>query len=681
VLRYCTLRYGWAPIVGVVLALSLTARAPAAEHAGHIPIHHQLTVRIDPQRSALAATDHIRVAASAAPSLTRFALARTLSVDRLVVDGTTLAIDPRAGHWPLELDSRGPHDLIIEYHGVVVADSADDADLVLEPAGTFLIGDGWYPTFDTDMLSYDLTVEVPGGQLVVAPGKLLAETSTPQHYRARFAAEGPVEAITLFAGPYQVQERRHANRRLRTYFDPSVADLAASYLQKTAQYLDLYQTWIGTYPYAGFDVVSGQRPLGLGFPGLTYVGTMVLRLPFLLDTSLGHEVLHSWWGNAVLIDLSHGNWAEGLTTFMADYTFAERKSEEAARAMRERWIREYAALPAGAEQPLTAFRSRHHTASQVVGYHKAAMVFAMLRDEIGRVRFDHGIRRFWERNRFRRASWADLRQAFEATAGRSLAGFFAQWIERSGAPVITIRDTALRSVDGVSLLSFVLEQPDPVYQLRIPVGVRSAGQSGDAAVVRLNGSRQRYELRVAARSDQVCIDPDFRLFRRPLPGEVAPILRGVVFDISASTLIAATDPQAHAAAEALAVRLLERRPVLGDAGAALPVNSALLIGTDAEVAVVLSREGISGPPQRIAGRGTGRAWATHRPGKGVLVVISGHDASALTDMSAPLPHYGSDSFVVFEGRRATDHGVWPAGTSPLCVDLSSANDHGRNAND
>jgi len=660
----------------LALGLVLAARVPAAPPERR-PVHHQLTVRIDPQHATIAATDHVRLAPSALPPHTPFALARGLTLDGLEVDGTALPVQPDAGHWPLALTPTVPHELIVQYHGTLAAASAADEGLVIEPAGTFLTGDGWYPTFDTDTLSYDLTVEVPGGQLAVAPGKLLAEERTPQHYRAQFVSEGPAETIALFAGPYVMRERRHQNRRLRTYFDRSVADLAPAYLEKTGQYLDFYQGWIGTYPYTGFDVVSGQRPLGLGFPGLTYIGTMVLRLPFLLDTSLGHEVLHSWWGNAVMIDLSRGNWAEGLTTFMADYTFEERKGEAAARKMRQRWMREYAALPPAAEQPLTAFRSRQHIASQVVGYHKAAMVFAMLRDEIGRAAFDRGIRRFWQRNRFRRASWDDLRQAFEAAAGRPLVGFFTQWIERTGAPVLTIHDAALHRVDGGFLLSFDLVQHQPAYHLRVPVVLRHGPARSATEIVRLDRPSQRYELHIPDRPEQVCIDPDFRLFRRPLPGEVAPILRSVVFDTTAATLIAAPDPPAHAAAQALAVRLLERTPVFSKLPTALLSGPALLVGTDTEVAQVLSRAGLPAPPPRIAGHGTARAWGVQRPTKGPLVVISGRDATALTDMTAPLPHYGSDSFVVFDGRRVIDRGVWPPGPSPLCVRLGGATTAGR----
>ena len=62
----------------------------------------------------------------------------------------------------------------------------------------------------------------------------------------------------------------------------------------------------------------------------------------------------------------------------------------------------------------------------------------MLRDELGRSAFDAGLQRFWKEKRFQRASWDDLLQAFEQASGRELGVFFTQWIERTGAPSVTV---------------------------------------------------------------------------------------------------------------------------------------------------------------------------------------------------------------------------------------------------
>ncbi len=58
--------------------------------------------------------------------------------------------------------------------------------------------------------------------------------------------------------------------------------------------------------------------------------------------SLGHEIVHSWYGNSVLNDFSTGNWVEGLTTYMANYYFEELHSPpEKALSLRKRMFYEY----------------------------------------------------------------------------------------------------------------------------------------------------------------------------------------------------------------------------------------------------------------------------------------------------------------------------------------------------
>lgn len=113
----------------------------------------------------------------------------------------------------------------------------------------------------------------------------------------------------------------------------------------------------------------------------------------------------------------------GLITFMADYFYRAQQSDAAARRMRLNWLRNLAAIPAGAHQSLASFRSRIHRGGQIVGYDKAAMVFVMLCDVTGKDAFNRGIRLFWQHNRFEVASWDNLRRAFEDAADRSLKTF------------------------------------------------------------------------------------------------------------------------------------------------------------------------------------------------------------------------------------------------------------------
>jgi hypothetical protein len=146
------------------------------------------------------------------------------------------------------------------------------------------------------------------------------------------------------------------------------------------RHIGRYEALHGPYPFAKFAVVENFFPTGYGFPSFTLLGSRVLRLPFIPDTSLRHEVAHCWWGNGVFVDANGGNWCEGLTTYVADYLSKEEHSFEEARGYRLRTLEKYALLAAGAQDfPLSTFRSRYNPASQAVGYGKAMFVFHMMR--------------------------------------------------------------------------------------------------------------------------------------------------------------------------------------------------------------------------------------------------------------------------------------------------------------
>ncbi|WP_353860322.1 M1 family aminopeptidase [Azospirillum formosense] len=625
-------------------------------------LHHDLTVTLDPAARRLEVEDRLRLPAGAH----RLLLAPGLAVGEARLDGKPVAV--RGNALPVTVPAGGG-ELRLRYAGTLPPLTPESrgggggAEGAYLPAGT-----GWIPTPEgdagTEPPSWRLSVRVPAPFVAVATGRLVEETRDGSGYAATFTEERSVEEPSLFAGAWQVTERMHGDLRLRTYFHPEQAALADEYLDLSARTIDAQAARIGAYPFAGFAILSAPLPVGLGFPGLTYIGRQVMPLPFIRAQSLPHEILHNWWGNGVRAGEGGtwpGNWSEGLTTFMADYAAAEARGEDAARAMRLDWLRDYAALPAERDSALTDFRAKVHDAAQIVGYGKAAMLFHMLRAEIGADAFDAGIRRFWEEKRFQDAGWDDLRRAFAAASGRELGPFFAQWLTRVGAPTLELVE-AKGDGGGVTL---TLRQGEPAYGLTVPVEVRTAAGT-ERHDVRLDGRETTATIRTAPPPRALAVDPGFGLFRRLAAGEAPPILRDVTLDHAAATVIAADGPAAEAA-RALAERLADGKPRIATADRADPAAPLAVIGTAGEVERLLARLGLPPVPDGLKGRGTARVWTARTAQGRPLLAVAADDATALQALLRPLPHYGRQSWLVFEGPRAVDRGVWSAGDSPLRV--------------
>ncbi|NIR14150.1 MAG: M1 family metallopeptidase, partial [Desulfobacterales bacterium] len=66
--------------------------------------------------------------------------------------------------------------------------------------------------------------------------------------------------------------------------------MAARYLAYSKKYLEMYEEMLGPYPFQRFAVVENILPTGYGMPTFTLLGRQVLKLPFIPETSLGHEV-------------------------------------------------------------------------------------------------------------------------------------------------------------------------------------------------------------------------------------------------------------------------------------------------------------------------------------------------------------------------------------------------------
>ncbi len=658
---------GWRALAGR-LAVAMCAGLPG--QAALAAPQLDLTVRLEPAQGSLSAHALIALPANEAIDLRIDARHRITSMQ---LDGGTLRASTDGGLQRIRI-AAASQPRRLELRWAIRADAPDaaashrDTLTAFAPqigeAGSFLpAGGAWYPLpFDSAgplLHRYRLTVDLPAAQRALAPGDRQPDTVRDGRRTVRFDMAQDSEGADLMAGPWVEAERsvRSIDGRtltLATLFHPDIADQAEGYLDAAASHLARIEKTLGGYPYSRFSIASSPTPTGFGMAGLTYLGIDVLRLPFIRHTSLPHEILHNWWGNGVHLALTGGNWSEGLTTFMADYALREAsQGEEGARAMRLDWLRGLSALSPSAQGSLAGFAGRTHDASQSIGYHKAALVFLMLRDTLGAPAFDRALRDFWQAHRHRRAGWPDLRAAFERASGRDLERHFALWVDGSGlaAPAIA---GAVAGPDG---LTVTLQQPAPHYPLDVPLHVRIAGQTRVEQVA-LPGAQARVSLLLAAGCAELALDPDFRLARRLAPGEAPPVLREATLDDTLGLTVLPGDERLAAAARTLTAQWLDHAPTAIDAAQPPGRASRLVIGSFAAIDGWLARHRL---PARDRD-GEVVAWALRAPAGGTLALVAARDADALARATRALPHYGQQGWVTLAGGRATARGQWPAAT-------------------
>lgn len=666
-MRWLALRYSR---IGLALAVvaGLAGTLPAAAQG----LHHDIVLTLDPAVGAVKVRDRIQVSGRNDIALR---LTTWMRMTDIRLDGQAASARSADGRITLTLPTAGPHQIDVMAEGTIARDGAgDQADPASVPFasldGIYLPGwVEWFPQTGDDNQTFSLTIETPPDVRAAATGRFESETLDATRNTVVFSTISSQEPPSVFAGPYTVDEMSIAGVRIRTYFHKPVERLAQEYIEAAGRYIRLFEEQIGPYPFPDFHIVSAPLPVGLGFPGLTYIDRRILPLPFIKDRSFAHEVLHNWWGNGVVSDLATGNWAEGLTTYMADHELAARRDHEQGAEMRLGWLRDYAALPAERDVPVTRFRSKTHDAAQVIGYGKVALIFHMLRYEVGDRAFTDALRQFWNAHRFRSASWSDLRKAFEVATRTDLGWFFDQWTDRVGAPRLELLGASVVGRGSEFELELTLGQSAPAYRLKVPVEIATAAGSVQSHV-ELDGPQQTARIRLNAAPSSVRIDPDHTLFRRLLPGEAPPILRDVLLDGQARTLLLHDEPSQRALARQLAERLFDGSTPPSYAETSLPTHTALLaIGPAHRIEDLMKRLDVPARPANVAGKGSARAWMANWMGTKAVLFVEAEGSDDLQVLLQSLPHYRSKSYVVLEGGRVVTSGVLPPTRGPLVKQL------------
>jgi hypothetical protein len=411
---------------------------------------------------------------------------------------------------------------------------ADETTGLIEERGAFLSeASFWYPSFLGAMLRARLSVTAPRGYEAVSQGRMLSREEKDGEVRTVWEWENPSDAIFLVMGKWEVTSLPHGDTEISAFFFAESKDLVESYLSATARYLDMYEEMIGPYPYPKFAIVENFFPTGYGMPSFTLLGSTVIRLPFIVHTSLGHEVLHNWWGNGVFVDYATGNWCEGLTTYLADHLYKEMKAKEGGAAYRKDLLRNYSVyVGEEAEETVRSFTARTTPASRAIGYGKVAMIFHQVKLELGEQGFTDFLRKFYEGFLFRTASWDDIRSVVSETAGRDMSWLFTQWVDRKGAPALRLSNVKTTEKKDGHLVSFRLAQEGDdgtPYRLRVPVTI----EIGEAAVqdtLEFSESSAEFSIKAAARPLRLLVDQNYDCMRRLDSMEMEPSVSGVLGD-------------------------------------------------------------------------------------------------------------------------------------------------------
>ncbi|MBI5676021.1 MAG: ChaN family lipoprotein [Nitrospirae bacterium] len=589
-----------------------------------------------------------------------------------------LPIHPDLHGSDLELTPGEDGILEIKYEGFFKPAASRDSDTsnlvqsIIDKRGVSLTG-LWYPAID-GLSRYRLRAVLPNGYEAVSEAEDIKKVVTDENAEFYFDFEHPADGINLIASDkYIVVKDDFEGVEISAYFFREDIDLAGTYIEYAKKYLKLYKGLIGEYPYKKFSIVENFLQTGYSMPTFTLLGNSVLRLPFITETSLGHEILHQWFGNLVYADYEKGNWAEGLTAYLSDHLYKER--EGIGWEYRKNIMIDYESYVRPENDiSLRGFTGGISRPSRAVGYGKGAMVFHMLRNMLGEEVFFKSLKDFIHENNFRRASWDDLKVSFEKYYDRSLDSFFKQWIEEKGMLSIELKDAQARYADGVYELSFTIKQEKPVYELDIPVTVYSDG-IGRKSFFRLNEDEKSFKVFLSHEPDKIVLDEDYDIARSLSMDEKPSVIGALLGD---KDLVVTLSESENSIYKTIIESFKDKGTVLKKANeikdSEMSTSSVVILGTDNPL---ISR--LYGKLE-IADAGFS-VTIKRNPlnSKKVIGIFSGKSESEVAAGFRKISHYGKYGSLTFENGtntrkevEKTDRGIiMELKEDPPAVDMSA----------
>ena len=677
--------------------------------AVHLPLHHELTVNLDPERKFAKIQDKLTVhlmeeketfilelfmhadfflGEIKIPDNKDFIIETTRSLDTSEnIPLTKISIRKITDNpWPESVD------IELKYEGKVF-DPQFPKKEEKSGEGIFLSGASYfYPQTlkqkgVPDLMTFKLTALYPEGWKVVSQGEKTSKNKTGT--RVVWEATHPMEEIFLIANRFEEYERQHGDIVFYAYLFWKDRDLADKYFKATRKYLDFYEKLIGPYPYKKFALVENSRETGFGMASFTFLGSKVIRFPFILNTSYPHEILHNWWGNSVYIDPESGNWAEGLTSYLSDHLLLDLKGKGDQYRLQQ-LMKYLNHVNKANDFPLIEFKSRTDQASQAIGYGKMLMILHMVRVQVGDEVFLKALREFNKEHQFRYAGLEDLRRVFESASGMDFSGFFDHWTYRRGAPTLELSSVKHVSLKNGHQLRIEIKQTQsgPAFPLSLPVAVWTKGSSvPQITLLNMMKKTLTHSFDLPGEPGQVQVDPYTEVFRNLNRKEVPPSIGQTYGSPLPTRILPSRDEYPdvllgyHQFAMTLAEKSKTSGPLMEDTKMTpVPKGGLWVFGRKnlygKRLKPQLKRYGVKLLDDAVIIAGKSFPWEDHSfvftvprlgglEGSATWVIAS--SGESIPGLIRKLPHYGKYGVLVFKGKEPENQlkSIWPFKPSSL----------------
>jgi aminopeptidase N len=519
---------------------TLPQSALAQEKENFLADHYDLSATLDPGGQSISATAKVDFTAREASSVVRVELHPNLRVTEVKgADGKPVNFERENGNplglivsLPTQIATGGKVSLTFSYSGVLaneenspvpgvrLASIGHDGAYLLLPARWFPLTA--YPTHGYTgifRLNVPDTFAVTGTGKAGAPTPMTSATAGSGRLLYEFHCDRPGLNGTYVAGDLQLSPQQVEGINVSVYAPRASSSNAADFAADVARAITTFSDLFAPIPDPTMSVI--QLPDGTV---RDFAGPGVLLLakrywdPKGNDRMIARMVASQWWGNQVLPATRGDVW---ISDGLARYSEALYAEQSAGKEAGLKAIDEFAvgalmyedAAPIAQEARLQPFTSDYRS----VVMNKGAMVFHMLRAQMGDAAFKTLLHDFYFRFAERTASIADFESLAEQVEQASLKpgqeppnlrGFFAQWLNSTGVPDFSLEYVVYRTPKGFRVVGKI-KQPLDTFSMPVELRIDTEGNP-ETKTVDVTGTETTFDVETFGRpkSGGIKIDPN-----------------------------------------------------------------------------------------------------------------------------------------------------------------------------
>jgi aminopeptidase N len=380
-----------------------------------------------------------------------------------------------------------------------------------DPISYLLYAGRWFPMvgYMTDRFTAEIHVTMPAGYRVVGSGNTGSPRSAAGGQQYSFSWTKPGFPGTIIAGKFNEPVAVAGSPNVRLYLTEAHKQSGTEYAQTAVKEFDFFGESFGEGASRLLYVVelpddtlpAYWAPEIAAIAGARIADRNNYRL-------LANTMAHQWWGSTVTPATLGDAWITNGMSRYGELMYVEhvsgRTALQAAVTDISAGALAYDTTPLTSAGRLDPFSPQF----QSMTLEKGAMVFHMLRWEIGEENFSKTLRALVTQYSTKPIRTRDVEKVAEQESQQQLTAFFAQWLDGTGAPQFVNKYTVYRlgNNKGFRTIGEIGQDLD-LFNMPVELRVETEGKT-EMKRVDVVGTSSQYVVDTFGRPRHIAIDPD-----------------------------------------------------------------------------------------------------------------------------------------------------------------------------